>query len=271
MSEGGKLRRTKLRSQLTCQGITIVDTKDPFATPAQTAPSRAEASSSSRPRSDDEPRSPQEQEDLLRTLQNMEEKAKREDEALKRGPLLSNSNRSNPAGPSTVRQSSFADYSNFNTLTTGSSSPTRAPTRATSSSSHALQPMDPNSWLSRSQSAGRSSTFGSAANRGKATIMDLSDDDDDIVELLDDRIPPGMRKSNKAPPIVVRDEDTKPAFSSSQMGSSQSSASRHFLSQPSRSQSFTPSQPIGIFSTISRQLHSLTYQPNPKAQRRKKT
>jgi hypothetical protein len=182
----------------------------------------------------------------------MDEKAKKADEAFKTRPLFSNH-----AGPSTVRQSSFADYNNFNTLTTGNSSPTKGPARATSSSSsHALQPMDPNSWLSRSQSAGRdrelrpfgSSTFGSASNRGKATIMDISDDDDDIIELLDDRIPPGMRKSNKAPPIVVRDEDIKPNFPSSQIGSSQSSVSRHLVSGPSRSQSFTSSQPKGMIS-----------------------
>jgi hypothetical protein len=186
----------------------------------------------------------------------MDEKAKKADEALKTRPLLSNQA---AAGPSTVRQSSFSDYSNFNTLTTGNSSPTKAPARSsTSSSSHALQPMDPNSWLSRSQSASRdrelrpfgSSTFGSASNRGKATIMDISDDeDDDIIELLDDRIPPGMRKSNKAPPIIVRDEDIKP-----QMGSSQSSVSRHLVSQPSRSQSFTSSQPKGMFSLSQRPL-----------------
>jgi hypothetical protein len=185
----------------------------------------------------------------------MDEKAKKADEALKTRPLLSNQA---AAGPSTVRQSSFSDYSNFNTLTTGNSSPTKAPARSsTSSSSHALQPMDPNSWLSRSQSASRdrelrpfgSSTFGSASNRGKATIMDISDDeDDDIIELLDDRIPPGMRKSNKAPPIVVRDEDIKPNFPSSQIGSSQSSVSRHLVSGPSRSQSFTSSQPKGMIS-----------------------
>jgi hypothetical protein len=182
----------------------------------------------------------------------MDEKAKKADEAFKTRPLFSNQA---AAGPSTVRQSSFADYSNFNTLTTGNSSPTNAPARSlTSSSSHALQPMDPNSWLSRSQSAGRdrpfgSSNFGSASNRGKATIMDISDDDDDdIIELLDDRIPPGMRKSNKAPPIIVRDEDTKPTISSSQMGSSQSSVSRHLVSGPSRSQSFTSSQPKGMIS-----------------------
>jgi hypothetical protein len=192
----------------------------------------------------------------------MDEKAKKADEALKRGPLFSNR-----AGPSTVRQSSFADYSNSNTLTTGNSSPTKAPARSsTSSSSHALQPMDPNSWLSRSQSACRdrelrpfgSSTFGSASNRGKATIMAISDDDDDdIIELLDDRIPPGMRKSNKAPPIIVRDEDTKPTISSSQMGSSQSSVSRHLVSGPSRSQSLTSSQPKGTFLTFSRQRRLL--------------
>jgi hypothetical protein len=183
----------------------------------------------------------------------MDEKAKKADEAFKTRPLSSNH-----AGPSTVRQSSFADYSNFDTLTTDrNSSPTKAPARSsTSSSSHALQPMDPNSWLSRSQSASRelrpfgSSTFGSASNRGKATIMDISDDDDDdIIELLDDRIPPGMRKSNKAPPIVVRDEDIKPN------------------SQPSRSQSYTSSQPKGMFFTLSRQLHLLMYQPNLKAQK----
>jgi hypothetical protein len=191
----------------------------------------------------------------------MDEKAKKADEAFNRGPLFSNH-----AGPSTARQSSFADYSNFNTSTTGNSSPTKAPARSsTSSSSHALQPMDPNSWLSRSQSAGRdhglkpfgSSTFGSASNRGKATIMNISDDeDDDIIELLDDRIPPGMRKSNKAPPIVVRDEDIKPNFPSSQMGSSQSSVSRHLVSQPSRSQS-SASQPKGMFSTSFRQRRLL--------------
>jgi hypothetical protein len=189
----------------------------------------------------------------------MDEKAKKADEAFKTRPLFSNH-----AGPSTVRQSSFADYSNFNTLTTDrNSSPTKAPARSsTSSSSHALQPMDPNSWLSRSQSASRelrpfgSSTFGSASNRGKATIMDISDDDDDIIELLDDRIPPGMRKSNKAPPIVVRDEDIKPSFPSSQRGSSQSSVSRHLVSQPSRSQS-SASQPKGMFSTSSRQRRLL--------------
>jgi len=238
--------------KLTRRGIIIVDTKDPFATPAQAATSRPQASTSNRPRSDDEPRTPQEQEDLLRTLRSMEEKAKKEDEALKRRPLFSHQA---DAGPSTVRQSSFADYSNFNTLTTGNSSPTKAPARATSSSSHALQPMDPNSWLSRSQSASRdrelrpfgSSTFGSASNKGKATIMDISDDDDDVIELLDDRIPPGMRKSNKAPPIVIRDEDIKPNLPSSQMGSSQSSVSRHLVSQPSRSQN-SASQPKGMFS-----------------------
>jgi hypothetical protein len=193
----------------------------------------------------------------------MDEKAKKADEALKRGPLFSHQA---AAGPSTVRLSSFADYSNFNSLTTDrSSSPTKAPARATSSSSHALQPMDPNSWLSRSQSASRdrdlrpfgSSTFGSASNRGKATLLEISDDDDDdddIIELLDDRIPPGMRKSNKAPPIIVRDEDIKPSFPSSQRGSSQSSVSRHLVSQPSRSQSFTSSQPKGMFSLSQRPL-----------------
>lgn len=204
----------------------------------------------------------------------MDEKAKKADEALRRGPLFTSSP---AAGPSTVRQSTFADYSNINNLTTDpSSSPTKGPDRGTTSS-HALQPMDPNSWLSRSASSSRdrtlkpfgSSTFGSASNRGKATIMDISDDDDDVIEeLVDDRIPPGMRKSNKAPPIVVRDrdQDVKPMFGSSQRSSSQSSASRGMFSGPSRFQSFTSSQPKGTCFFPS--FTSLTKPGEPKASKK---
>jgi len=158
-------------------------------------------------------------------------------------------------------------HSNPRSLTTDrQSSPTRVPDRLTTGSTNALQPIDPNSWTSRSMSSSRdralkpfgSSTFGSASNKGRALITDVSDDDDDdVVELLDDRIPPGMRKSNKVPPIIVRDQDIKPPVSS-QRGSSQSSSSRQLVSAPSRSQSFNSSQPNGMTTLISRQLALLT-------------
>lgn len=241
------------------QGTAITETKDPFATTSQSAPNRDRPASNL-------PTIPFEHDDILNTLRRMDEKAKREDAAMAKGMFPRQSSGPSTAGPSIFRKrdistssgpSRHSDHNVARTLTTEHSSPTRAPDRLTTASTTALQPIDPNSWLSRSMSASRDRTlkpsgsgsiFGSASNEGKATIMDISDDDgDDVVELLDDRIPPGMRKSNKAPPIMVRDQDVKPAIHSSQRGASQSSASRHIPTAPSRSQSFTSSQPNGSF------------------------
>ena len=176
----------------------------------------------------------------------MDEKARKDSELASRPPvqppwLQAHQSQAGPSRASkpTWQQDIKAEtgWSKYNGLTTDlhSSSPSRPQDRLISTS-NALQPIDPNNWLSRSRSTeGRektfgSSTFGTMSNKGKTIMIDDDDDDDDIIELTNDRVPPGMRKSNKAPPIMVLDEDVKPSLGSHK-GSSQSS----FMSGPSRS------------------------------------
>jgi hypothetical protein len=90
-------------------------------------------------------------------------------------------------------------------------------------------------------------------SKGKGPMITVDDsDDDDIIELKDDHVPAGMRKSNKAPPIMVHDQDVKPVIPRS----SQSSQGRidSFLSGPSRSQGSAKSessQPKGMLTSRS--------------------
>jgi hypothetical protein len=246
MSQGSKCIILLHGLALTGQGITISETKDPFAPVSNPPANRAAqpaASTSFAPPVNGHPRSSQEQDNLLDRLKQMEEQARKADELASRPPTRPPwaQEHQSLAGPSkrpTWQSNADAEtgWSKYSSLTTDDNSSPLRPQERLTANPNALQPLDPNSWLARSRSNESremrpfgSSTFGSTSNKGKTITIDDDDDDDDVIELTNDGIPPGMRKSNKAPPVMVYDEDVKPNVG--HRGSSQSSQ----MSGPSRS------------------------------------